>query len=363
METALIIYTQGTNTPCVMDLYQNETIALQYSFSDIKELKPRATYSKTFRIPATKNNSSIFGFNENNTFQFSQFNPKRKFNAILTVDTLPIMEGNIQFKAAYTANGVVSEYEIVFFGNVIDFFKNVGDADFKNFIAVELQNDYGFIVDYPTVSDIITGTYGDGNIDITLTDRGNNWVGNTVVNGSTSIYSNQSSNVIKAGNLTPMVNAQYIFDKIIALSGFSYDSGNSATLSAELGKLFIPFTSEANQMQQIGNVDSAKFLLENFVSNPQFDYTDFTTQTINGTSQYIYEIPNLIEVSDPGNNVLNNVYTAPFSGSYLITASIDLSLVAPYVGTDASQMQLIFVKTNNSAVQSFQGSSPNIQSN
>jgi hypothetical protein len=60
METALIIYTQGTNTPYVMDLYENEKLTLQYSFSDIKDLKAKATYSRTFRIPASTNNAQIF---------------------------------------------------------------------------------------------------------------------------------------------------------------------------------------------------------------------------------------------------------------------------------------------------------------
>ena len=77
METALIIYTQDGNVPYVADLYENETIALQYSFNDIKDLKPSGTYSRTFRIPATNNNAQIFGFIEQNTFQFSNFNPKR----------------------------------------------------------------------------------------------------------------------------------------------------------------------------------------------------------------------------------------------------------------------------------------------
>ena len=84
METALIVYTQGSNEPTMMDLYLNETISLQYSFNDIQDLKARATYSRSFRIPATDNNSKIFGFIENNTFQFSSFNPKRKLQAIIT---------------------------------------------------------------------------------------------------------------------------------------------------------------------------------------------------------------------------------------------------------------------------------------
>ena len=360
METALIVYTQGDETPYVMDLYLNETISLQYSFTDIKDLKAKATYSRTFRIPATDNNSKIFGFIENNTFQFSSFNPKRKLNAIITVDTLPVMEGNIQWKASYTQQGKISEYEIVFFGNVIDFFKNIGDADFKNYIAVQLQDEFDFIVNYQNIGYCNTGTIGDNLLRFGLTDRGNNWVGIVNTPGTRSIYSNSVSNVIKAGELTPFVNAFYVFSKICQLSGFEIDYGGSNWVN-DLSASFIPFTSENNTTQQIGNAEQAKFLLENFSTNPQFSYTDFTLQTVNNESQYIYEIPNLIEISDPGSNVLNNTYTAPFSGTYLITAGANLSLVSPYVGTNATQMQLIFIKTNNSSVQTLQGSSPFIQ--
>lgn len=354
METALIIYSQGTNTPCVMDLYQNETISLQYSFSDIKDLKAKATYSRTFRIPATTNNAQIFGFIENNTFQFSQFNPKRKFQAIITIDTLPIMEGSIQFKAAYTSNGVVSEYEIVFFGNVIDFFKNIGDADFKNFIAVELNNDYTFIVNYLNILDVLGGTIGDGNIDFTLTDRGENWVGNVSTANGKSIYSNSTTNVAKAGNLTPMVKADYIFNKIMSLSGFELNTGESESLLNELGKLYIPFTSEASQIQQLGgDSELAKFKLQDFVTTPTFDGNDFATQTINGSSQYIYEIPNMIEVSDAGNNVLNNTYTAPFNGTYLISSVINCSVDDDLYD---SVMTIRLLKTDLLGNQSFIGS-------
>jgi len=361
METALIVYTQGTETPYVMDLYLNETISLQYSFTDIKDLKAKATYSRTFRIPATDNNSKIFGFIENNTFQFSSFNPKRKLNAIITVDTLPVMEGNIQWKASYTQQGKISEYEIVFFGNVIDFFKNIGDADFKNYIAVELQDEFNFIVNYQNIGYCNTNQIGSAFLRFGLTDRGNNWVGNVNTAGTRSIYSNSVSNVIKPAELTPFVSSLYIFYKICQLSGFEVDYSSSSDWANELSASFIPFTSESNTTQQIGNAEQAKFLLENFSINPQFSYTDFTLQTVNNESQYIYEIPNLIEISDPGNNVLNNSYTAPFSGTYLITAGANLSLVAPYVGTNVTQMQLIFIKTNNSSVQTLQGSSPFIQ--
>ena len=114
METALILYTQADNTPYLVDLYENENISLNYSFNDIKDLTPRGNYSRTFRIPFTETNAKIFGFIQENTFQFSGFNPKRKINASITVDTIPIIEGYVQFKAAYTSNGEVNDLEIVY---------------------------------------------------------------------------------------------------------------------------------------------------------------------------------------------------------------------------------------------------------
>ena len=345
METALIVYTQGTETPYVMDLYLNETISLQYSFTDIKDLKAKATYSRTFRIPATDNNSKIFGFIENNTFQFSSFNPKRKLNAIITVDTLPVMEGNIQWKASYTQQGKISEYEIVFFGNVIDFFKNIVDADFKNYIGVELNNDYNFIVNYLGALDILNGTIGGGNVDLALTDRGDSWVGNVSVTEGTSIYTTTKANIIKAGNLTPMVKTKYIFDKIMSLSGFELNSGDSATLINELNELYIPFTSEENGFQQIGNTQAAQFVLENGIDGITFDGSDFTSLLLpSGNTIYYYEIPNLTEVTDPLNYVVNNLFTAPFSGRYKIKTNINIEQNADGIG--GCQLAFLIQDTN-----------------
>ena len=357
METALIVYTQATEVPYVMDLYLNETISLQYSFSDIKELKANASYSRSFRIPATDNNSKIFGFIENNTFQFSSFNPKRKLQAIITVDTLPIMEGNIQWKASYTQQGVVSEYEVVFFGNVIDFFKNIGDADFKNYIAVELQNDYPIVINYANVFDYNQDSFASNFIKFGLTDRGNNWVGNVNTPGTRSIYSNSVSNVIKAGELTPFVNAVYIWVKIIELSGFEVDYGGSDWIN-ELAYSHVPFTSENNNCQTIGNAETAKFRMEGFSSAPTIDYTFFATQTIGGSPQYVYELPTIISINDQGANLIGNEYTAPFSGNYLITASIKVSVD---INTESNQMAVRLVKTDLASNQSFIGGGTSCQ--
>jgi len=325
METALILYTQADNTPYLVDLYENENISLNYSFNDIKDLTPRGNYSRTFRIPFTETNAKIFGFVQENTFQFSGFNPKRKINASITVDTIPIIEGYVQFKAAYTSNGEVSDLEIVFFGNVVDFFKTIGDADFKNYIADELTTDYPIDVTYSTLD------LGDSNIQFGLTDRGNKWVGNSLSDGR-SIYYDPNlpfdailQEIAKPNEITPFISSRYIFDKIFSLSGFEFNEANSTTLSEQLDKMWIPWTSEGNTMVMIGgNGDQAVFNVNGGVEDIVFDDTDFVSVTLaDGTNIYTYTIPAMNVINDPGGNISGaNIYTAPFSGNYIMNGLV-----------------------------------------
>jgi hypothetical protein len=339
METALILYTQADNTPYLVDLYENENISLNYSFNDIKDLKPRGNFSRTFRIPFTETNAKIFGFVQENTFQFSGFNPKRKINASITVDTIPIIDGYVQFKAAYTSNGEVSDLEIVFFGNVVDFFKTIGDADFKNYIAGELTTDYPLEVTYSTFDTF------DSNIHFGLTDRGNKWVGNSLSDGRSIYYDPNLSfdtilqEIAKPYDITPFVSARYIFDKIFSLSGFQFNEDDSTTLAEQLDKMWIPWTSEGNSMVMIGgNGDQAVFNVNSGVQDVEFDSSDFTLITLSdGSTIYSYPIPALNVLSDPGNNISgDNIYTVPFSGLYTMSAMVHVrnfggGAVSPFV--------------------------------
>jgi len=325
METALILYTQDNQVPVLVDLYENENISLNWSFNDIKDLAPRGNYSRTFRIPFTSTNAGIFGFIQENTFQFSGFNPKRKINASITVDTIPIIEGYVQFKAAYTSNGEVSDLEIVFFGNTVDFFKTIGDADFKNYIGVELQGDFNDVLSYSILS-----TFNASNqIYLGFADRGQNWVGQIDEPGTRSIYTTNQDTACSIGELTPFVSARYIFDKIFTLSGFQFNDVDSATLVDQLDKMWIPWSGEAGYIQTYGNPETANFRLKEGIDGQTVTSVDFVAATINGMNLRVCELPNMTEVFDYGNNVVGNSFTAPFSGRYKLYANISIEIDQP----------------------------------
>lgn len=326
METALILYTQDNQVPVLVDLYENENISLNWSFNDITDLTPSGNFSRNFRIPFTPTNAGIFGFIQENTFQFSGFNPKRKINASITVDTIPIIEGYVQFKAAYTSNGEVSDLDIVFFGNTVDFFKTIGDADFKNYIASELQTDYDYVVQYDTITDFNTT----GNTYLGLTDRGQNWVMNVGDSGTRNIMSELASVVPKVAELTPFVRARYIFDKIFALSGFEFNEADSTTLTEQLDKMWIPWIGESDLIAQQGNPDTARFKLINSgsitIDTNDFTFTNFTS----AGGLFVAELPTLNIDIDPGSNIsAGNIYTIPFSGNYVVSGNMTIQTDNP----------------------------------
>jgi hypothetical protein len=225
----------------------------------------------------------------------------------------------VQFKAAYTSNGEVSDLEIVFFGNTVDFFKTIGDADFKNYIGVELQSDYNEDFYYASVA-----TYNaTSDVNFTLVDRGQNFVGEIEEPGTRSIYSTDTSIAPSVGELTPMISARYIFDKIFSLSGFQFNEANSGTLVEQLDKMWVPWSGEAGYTQTIGNSEQAQFKLAEGIDGQTVTGSDFNAVTTsNAGTIYVCDLPLMTEVYDYGNNVTSNIYTAPFSGRYKIYGNI-----------------------------------------
>lgn len=329
--TQLILYTQESQhfgtMPRVMDLYENETISINLEFSDLKTLGARGSFTRTFRIPATKNNNSIFGNIYDPSFVSVDFNPKRKLQAQIVVDSTPVYSGHVQFKSSFTQAGQLHEYELVFFGSVIDFFRNVGDGDFKTFIASKLEEEYQHDVTLVNVTSVNDGTIGDGFLKYSLTDRGNNWIGYATGQEGTSIYETDVNQVAKAGDLTLFVSALYIWNKIIEASEFTVNETNSSTLIDELNALWIPFTSESPLTQMTGNTETAKFQLSQGIGGLTLTNADFTTVTLaDGTTVNYAPLPSMTIDSDMGSNVSGNSYTVPLSARFRIKSVLNCEI-------------------------------------
>ena len=147
--------------------------------------------------------------------------------------------------------------------------------------------------------------------------------------GTRSIYSTDPSTAPAVGELTPYVQARYIFDKILSLSGFEFNDVDSATLTEQLDKMYIPFTGESGYIQTLGNAETAQFRMTAGINGMTVDKTDFVLTTINGLNYRVCEIPLMTVDYDYGSNLTGNVYTVPFNGRYQIYGNINIEIDAP----------------------------------
>ena len=113
MNDVILTVSSKAGLPTVLDLYGQDTISMNFNFNSITTLEAGDVYSQEFRIPATQNNCSVFGLQTDFNIVVSD-DIRRKFKAVMTVDTVPVAEGFVQFRKSYIKNGKMSDFSIVF---------------------------------------------------------------------------------------------------------------------------------------------------------------------------------------------------------------------------------------------------------
>jgi len=313
--TVILKVTADNGTQVVVDLYENESISYSSNFNSVSEFTTRGAFSREFRIPATKNNVDFFGQQYNANLlndDTTQINVLRKIAATLSVDTLPIAEGHIQFKQSVTHQGQIHEFVIAFFGETVDLARSIGDKLLKDLDYSDLDHDNSF----ENVNLINDGSLFDNAICYTLTDKGQNWSEDSTI-GSRRVFS--SVNPIYTGELTLALQAKWLLNKIITEAGFTY-SGD--TLDAELTEMYIPYITSP-RTEGLSN-DEAKF---------KVDFTSATAFNLNvddGNGYYSKQLTGWNEVSDPSNSWSSNAYTA--QGTFEAAVEIDLNIEVDTTG-------------------------------
>ena len=312
----ILTVTASNGAAIVVDLYENESISYSSNFNSVSEFTTRGAFSREFRIPATQNNVDFFGQQYNANLlndDTTQINVLRKIDATLSVNTLPIAEGHIQFKQAVTHQDKVHEFVIAFFGETVDLARSIGDKLLKELDYSDLEHDNTF----ENVNAINDSSLFDGAACYTLTDRGQNWSEDTTI-GSRRIFS--SVNPIYTGELTLALQAKWLLNKIITEAGFTY-SGD--TLNAELERMYIPYVTNPLTMGLV-SADEAKFSAE-YAANHA------VTIDVQGNSGYYYkQLTGWTELSDPSNSFASDVYTA--QGNYNSTFNVNLEIDVDLTG-------------------------------
>ncbi len=299
MNQVILTLTDNDGNSAILDLYENEKMHLNYKFTDITDFASVGNYSQEFRVPASKTNTDFFGAIFNVNFD-GWFDFRKKVDAVLTVNTIPIASGHIQVKKLYWQSGKLFEFEVVFFGEVPNLARLLNEKKLKDIESIVAGD-----LDYDLLHENVETPPNEHTI-LTLCDKWNltatNVEGQPVY--STTIGGQPTYKPLYVGHLTPAVKAQYLFDQIMSDAGLQYSSDY---LSEILEDVYVPFVNGQYLNSSLGLNDITSTLA--LASN-------VTGQTFGpGDVQYNLSAA-LTEYNDPNNDWASGIFTAPFSGQF-----------------------------------------------
>ena len=273
----------------VLDLYENEVISQNWRFSDLQTFEALGSFSRQFRIPASKRNLAALGYLPDANFKADVDYFQTKLPAELRVQTLPIASGYLRVMRVITQADKLADFEVTFYAESPDLFNKIAGKQLKDIAALAS-------LEVPVTHDEVINASGYPYL-YTLADRGQMWSeGNE--SGRRSIFAKKKDTAPKAGDLTPALNWQWIFEKIIEEAGFTYEGVNIDNI---LLRYYAPWCNTPTLFKQTSQ--SAAFGV----------YLDTTLFLPFQTTQ---QLTSVTESYDNGGNVVGNVFTAPVTGYY-----------------------------------------------
>ena len=299
MNEVILTLTDFDGNAATIDLYENEKMHLNYKFTDLTNFSSVGNYSREFRIPASKTNVDFFGAIFNVNFD-GWFDFRKKVEATLTVNTIPIASGHVQVKKLYWQSGKLFEFEVVFFGEVPNLARLLNEKKLRDIESI-VNGD----LDYDLLHENVETPPNEHTI-LTLCDKWNLTASN--VEGqpvySTTIFGQPTYKPLYVGHLTPSVSAYYLFDQILKDAGVQWASAN---LFDMLDNVYVPFVNGQYLNSSLGLNDIASTLA--LASN-------VTGQTF-GPGDVQYNLSSaLTEYQDAGNDWSSGIFTAPFNGQF-----------------------------------------------
>jgi hypothetical protein len=299
MNQVILTLTDNDGNSAILDLYENEKMHLNYKFTDITDFASVGNYSQEFRVPASKTNVDFFGAIFNVNFD-GWFDFRKKVEAVLTVNTIPIASGHIQVKKLYWQSGKLFEFEVVFFGEVPNLARLLNEKKLKDIESIVAGD-----LDYDLLHENVETPPNEHTI-LTLCDKWNltsyNTEGQPVYSPSDTTFDTYKP--LYVGHLTPAVKAQYLFDQIMSDAGLQYSSDY---LGEILEDVYVPFVNGQYLNASLGLNDNASNLaLASDVNGLTF-----------APSNNIYNLyTQFTEYEDAGSNWSSGIFTVPYTAQY-----------------------------------------------
>lgn len=216
-----------------LDIDENISIPLNFSVAEIQDISKRqGGYSKTIKLPGTKNNNILLGQLFNVNIYDASFNQNLKSECTVLQNGVPVFNGYLQLlnvvKNSPTSLNPdqIKSYEVAVKDNTGDFYTSLQEKTLQDI-------DFSFYDHQYTLSSITaTSAYTSDDV-------------------YTYFLPNRQSGVYILTDFTPSIYAKAYWDRIFFYAGYSY-TWTGLTETA-FNKLIIPYNGDVPKVDLSGN--------------------------------------------------------------------------------------------------------------
>lgn len=340
----------------LIPLKEDVPVITTYTIADIREpYNRKSSGTKTIVIPGSKEVNKLFG----HIFEIGidgTFNPNLKAEAVLLVDTVPIITGIMQLIKINVADKDTLEYECCIHSSTVDLFAEWGDAKLED-LDLSIYNHN------VTDKDLQWNSTGDSIVSSGSTTAyalGTGYVYPNIHYGGTYFSPIAAKPVFHASVLYPAIYAKTYIDKMFSLAGFRYTSNfftgaffksliipyPGGPLNTVATTIFASVTLRAQTVPAFAQIG----LRIIHPSGKEEIYRDDTWETLSATAKSV-TLPNIELYLEPGTivqvliwPVTNDVSVDPgsslfvYTGDYFLNAELTIGRAAAKVGDKISQI-------------------------
>ena len=296
MDIRLVAYRRNLSTDSTynikefeLDLQKNPNIVVNYNWIDLKSPEKRkSSFSQTIKLPFTNRNNKFFENWFDVNLDTLVYNTKKKFEAILYIDSVQQLKGFIELKSIYLNAKL---YEVALFGDTANFFTDIKDNRLKDaFRTQDTTNPSLFIedkqLDHKLTLANIYNSWGTGLTTVESTTTNDimypiiDW-GHTQVPFSDSMFWNPADlwtvtdeeggdlntalsnyGMVVGSNLKPAIRLQRLFHIIAQKAGYQIKSAfmgiddtaeTPITDTQFFSRLFMTLSTQHDKVQSIFN--------------------------------------------------------------------------------------------------------------
>lgn len=131
-----------SGTTYYVDMFEDVEVKLNLSFAEIQNITLRnSTYSNTFYVPGSKENNKIFQYFFNINAAFTDFDVRRKMDAILTYDGWDLMAGYVRLNFVNIENRNII-YNLTFYSDFGNLVGDIGDKFMRELDLSDLSHPF-----------------------------------------------------------------------------------------------------------------------------------------------------------------------------------------------------------------------------